>query len=372
MQSWLPVLLGGVIGLATNWIAILMLFRPHRPKPWLPFWRQGLVPRERAALALQIGAVVGEELLGPDRIQAMLEGEEGRRRSKALLDLILEAAAGELARRPLGELLHAEAWERWAQALGDSLHDAQTRERIRQTLASFLESSLARAGQAPLGEALGESTLKEIEGRLGERLLHSDWGRKAESLLSKGKWIFTPAFVADWLAKKQGRSTMETASRELAHLLVESLAERSLLQWLDLEGEERRSALAAELSDALLERALGEEALKGVARWAREALGPLLEGEVDALWGELPPSTLEQLRALLEERLHEALAGNAAAILRGADVPDLVRQRIDGYPIAELEGMVMDVSGRHLGWITLWGGVLGAMLGGIQVLLAGL
>ena len=31
----LPLLLSGAIGYLTNWIAIMMLFRPYEPKKWL-------------------------------------------------------------------------------------------------------------------------------------------------------------------------------------------------------------------------------------------------------------------------------------------------------------------------------------------------
>ena len=64
-MRWLPVVLGFLIGLVTNWIAIVMLFRPHRRRPWLFFWPQGLVPRERRALAQSVGEAVGGELLSP-------------------------------------------------------------------------------------------------------------------------------------------------------------------------------------------------------------------------------------------------------------------------------------------------------------------
>lgn len=59
-------LIGGIIGLVTNNIAIKMLFKPYNEIYWgkirLPF-TPGLIPKERPRIAKAIGQVVGNELL---------------------------------------------------------------------------------------------------------------------------------------------------------------------------------------------------------------------------------------------------------------------------------------------------------------------
>ena len=71
--SWTtPPIVGAVIGYATNWIAIKMLFRPLRAK-YLFGWRlpltPGVIPRNRKQLAASIGEVVGEKLLSEEAIR---------------------------------------------------------------------------------------------------------------------------------------------------------------------------------------------------------------------------------------------------------------------------------------------------------------
>lgn len=62
-------LMGGVIGYFTNWLAIKMLFRPHKkmyignlPIPFTP----GLIPKERTRIAKSVADAVGDNLLNPD------------------------------------------------------------------------------------------------------------------------------------------------------------------------------------------------------------------------------------------------------------------------------------------------------------------
>jgi len=65
----LPPLLGGIIALSTNWLAIKMLFRPHKAKyifglkiPFTP----GLIPKERERLAKKIAEAISTRLLTPE------------------------------------------------------------------------------------------------------------------------------------------------------------------------------------------------------------------------------------------------------------------------------------------------------------------
>jgi uncharacterized membrane protein YheB (UPF0754 family) len=78
--NWLlPPVLGAAIAFSTNWIAILMLFRPHREKrifglriPFTP----GLVPREKARLARKLGGAISAHLLTPEVLADALADPE--------------------------------------------------------------------------------------------------------------------------------------------------------------------------------------------------------------------------------------------------------------------------------------------------------
>ena len=88
---WGPVL-GAIIGYATNYIAVKMLFRPY--KPWkigkwtLPF-TPGIVPKRKAALARAIGDAVGHHLFtGDDLKDLLLSGETKTRVVETAMDAL--------------------------------------------------------------------------------------------------------------------------------------------------------------------------------------------------------------------------------------------------------------------------------------------
>ncbi len=65
-QYIFPPVIGGLIGLFTNWLALQMLFHPYKPiylgKIRLPL-TPGIIPKRKAGLARAIGKAVAEEVL---------------------------------------------------------------------------------------------------------------------------------------------------------------------------------------------------------------------------------------------------------------------------------------------------------------------
>lgn len=70
VRIWImPPLVGGIIGLFTNWLAIKMLFKPLKPiyigRFRLPF-TPGILPQERDKLTESVGSIVSTELLNTE------------------------------------------------------------------------------------------------------------------------------------------------------------------------------------------------------------------------------------------------------------------------------------------------------------------
>lgn len=74
-------LLGAVIGLFTNWLAVRMLFRPYYPKKIgklrLPF-TPGIIPKRKPALAKAVGKAVGEQLLTGEDLAAVIISDKAK------------------------------------------------------------------------------------------------------------------------------------------------------------------------------------------------------------------------------------------------------------------------------------------------------
>src|SRR5699024_8135503 len=81
MKIIIPIIVGAIIGYFTNWLAIKMLFRPHREIRILGFrlpFTPGLIPKERYRMSKSIGNAVGEHLLTPETIQGVLSSDEAK------------------------------------------------------------------------------------------------------------------------------------------------------------------------------------------------------------------------------------------------------------------------------------------------------
>lgn len=72
---FLTPFLTGFVGYFTNYLAIKMLFRPHKRR-WYSLGWQGVIPRNRGKLAKEIGKLVGNELLQEKDILKSIKNEQ--------------------------------------------------------------------------------------------------------------------------------------------------------------------------------------------------------------------------------------------------------------------------------------------------------
>ena len=54
-------------------------------------------------------------------------------------------------------------------------------------------------------------------------------------------------------------------------------------------------------------------------------------------------------------------------LVKGLDVQKMVEQKVAAFPVQKLESLILEVASRELRAITWWGGVLGALIGLLQV-----
>lgn len=71
-------LITALIGWVTNYIAIKMLFHPRNPRKLMFFTLQGILPRRQADIAVQLGRIVGTELLSSEDLIEQLTNERSR------------------------------------------------------------------------------------------------------------------------------------------------------------------------------------------------------------------------------------------------------------------------------------------------------
>jgi uncharacterized membrane protein YheB (UPF0754 family) len=77
-----------------------------------------------------------------------------------------------------------------------------------------------------------------------------------------------------------------------------------------------------------------------------------------------------RLDAFLAEKILSTANDQIDSLLKTINIRTLVSDRIDTLDMIRVERIILDVMAGQLKWINIFGGILGALIGGIQVLLA--
>ena len=79
---------GAVIGYVTNYIAIKLLFKPYKPIKLsnITIFPQGVIPREKEALAKKVGNLVKEYILSEEEIKKIVTSDEVKKEINLFLE----------------------------------------------------------------------------------------------------------------------------------------------------------------------------------------------------------------------------------------------------------------------------------------------
>lgn len=149
LSHWLLLpLIAAAIGWFTNFVAVRMIFRPHRPVKLLGLTLQGLLPKRKKEFAHNIGATVSEHLISAEDIRNVLQHPKVHERTEEvvrgridaffaeklvatvpMLGAFLQGPMVDKIKDKLVEEVHGMLAEE-ATVLGDSLEDALDLHRI--------------------------------------------------------------------------------------------------------------------------------------------------------------------------------------------------------------------------------------------------
>lgn len=286
-------LVGGVIGLVTNGIAIKMLFRPFYPvkigKFVLPF-TPGLIPKEKGRLAKAIGNVVGAELLDTETLTKALASEKIQEAMYRKIDQII-----------------------------DNLGQDE------RTFQEFLQN-------------------QELKQTADQAVWHV--GEKAGQ------------YVAEFLVEKQiGQILFDYAIQEvMANMngMILMMAQPAL--------ERAREPLLLKIDELIMEKC--PELVEGY-------IGKEYEN-----WMERPVKDLAvylwSKKDVIREKIWECylmlLEKKGADFFRKLDVASIVEDKINEFDLQELEKIIMDISRKELNALVWFGGLLGMVIGFINLL----
>ena len=155
MSFWhivLPVLVGGIIGYCTNYIAIKMLFRPHKAiyigKFKLPF-TPGIIPKNQKRVARAVGDAVSEQLLTKDAVMESV-GETAEHYISGIAAAICNTD------KSIAQILPKDAD---GDAIADSVSAAVTDGILKKAQQVDFESVIGKFGQEAIGSFLNSNPM---------------------------------------------------------------------------------------------------------------------------------------------------------------------------------------------------------------------
>jgi len=425
---FIPIL-GGVIGFSTNILAILMIFRPH--KPWRVFGVRvpltpGLMPKEHGELARKIGEMLAEKILTRD---TLVEAANSTHIVESIVNMVDKAVEG-FVRNPktLGELC--------AGLLNRDEGD------IAKTAAEYALKGFGLAHNLP-GGSLGRRAADYLRSEdfrrvavdfcadFAEKAIRSD--KKLGDFVPQGgvaalkAAIHANAFRLGPIVRRLlDDKAIDAALRGVAEKVVKANAggllglfvrpnkiydsvRDGLLEHLD--SAHGQAALADKLCgrlDMLLDKDASSLADKltraNTESWLTAAIGALqggiTDGHVENLKAKVQgvieahsPDVAQKMAsgvlalvpadifanvdyktptAAATRRLVGILADKAGEHIVGAlDIAAIAEAKINAFSSKEVERLVLDVAGKHLKWIAMLGGVLGFIIGFLPGLLSG-
>jgi len=364
-------IVGAVIGGATNFLAIKMIFRPYKPMyigKWkLPF-TPGLIPKRRGELARQIGITVNDYLLTPDVIKNKLFSPEIR---FAILQFAQTKAEEAI-------FLNNKTLKDWLELAG--FQDVP--EKVEGRVDEFIEKQFVALKQTlstkPIEEIVPEDIMKTVDKKVPE-LVDTLLLKGEDYILSSSGEITIKNLLNDFLASKgtlggifqmflsDSSSIVAKIQHELVRILRSSETKHSIVNIMNDEWEKvKKRPIMNYLNEIQL-----EPILMNIQSYAKKelAIDERLNKTIHYYFPnghewvkyEIMPKVVDKALEIAESHLED--------VLKRLDIKEVVREQVDSFPIEKLEEIVVGIASRELMMITFLGGFLGGLIGIMQGLI---
>ncbi|MFC5540993.1 DUF445 family protein [Ureibacillus suwonensis] len=364
-------IVGAIIGSATNFLAIKMIFRPYKPmyigKRKLPF-TPGLIPKRRGELARQIGITVNDYLLTPDVIKNKLFSPEIR---FAILQFAQTKAEEAI-------FLNNKTLKDWLELAGFK----DVPEKVEGRVDEFIEKQFVALKQTlstkPIEEIVPEDIMKTVDKKVPE-LVDTLLLKGEDYILSSSGEITIKNLLNDFLASKgtlggifqmflsDSSSVVAKIQHELVRILRSSETKHSIVNIMNDEWEKvKKRPIMNYLNEIQL-----EPILMNIQSYAKKelAIDERLNKTIHYYFPnghewvkyEIMPKVVDKALEIAESHLED--------VLKRLDIKEVVREQVDSFPIEKLEEIVVGIASRELMMITFLGGFLGGLIGIMQGLI---
>ncbi|MCY7008762.1 DUF445 family protein [Fusobacterium simiae] len=142
-QLLVMILISATIGWVTNWIAIKMLFRPHKEINFGLFKIQGLIPKRRAEIGSGIANIIQNELISVKDVISNIDRKEFSKRFNSLIDEVLEKNLKKKVKEKF-PLLQMFFTDKVAKDVGNTIKDIvmENQEKIFEIFSNYAEENI--------------------------------------------------------------------------------------------------------------------------------------------------------------------------------------------------------------------------------------
>lgn len=364
------VIVGAVVGGATNYLAIKMLFRPYKPM-FLGKWRlpftPGLIPKRREEIARHIGNTVSDYLLTPEVFQKKFFHDEMKQKALQFSKSKVETYV----------LTKEKTINDWLNTLGFTELPNKLEGKVDNIIEFQFEKVKNTLSTKAIDELLPEKINQYVEGKLpelvsmitkkGETYFLSPQGEMTiKNLLDNflsGKGFFGNIFQmfsdsGTITVKIQTEIVKVLQSDETKNFLIHIFTE----EWNKLKQKPAMDYLEEIDFDGILAslQKFVKKELEIGNRFDKPILFYWKDGE-NYVYNELLPMFINLVFGKIEE--------NLTTILNRINLSQLVREQIDSFPIEKLEEIIVGIAKRELQMITFLGAFIGGLVGILQGLI---
>lgn len=362
------IVIGAVIGAATNHLAIKMLFRPY--KPYYLFGKQlpftpGLIPKRRDEVAKQVGVMVMEHLLTPEGIQKRFESSEAKQE-------ILHTVHRYIDKGAEMEITVLSLLERFGVSQADVKADEWIHEWSDQKLNSLLEK-------------YNEQTLSELLPLDVENKISSKIPDAADYILKRGIHYFESEegksrlgnMIDDFL-KERGMlgsmvqmflgnsSLIDRVHPEIIKFLRNAETKRFLSDLLVQEWDKVKQFSLHELDERWNVKELIFSVKSQLLSHFSTKL--ILDRPVGAYVSAVADDLKIHVAPVLIHKGIGAASNALEGLLAKLQFEEIIREQIELFPLEKMEELVVSISNKELKMITFLGGLLGGLIGAIQAI----
>ena len=142
-QFLIMIIISGAIGWITNWVAIKMLFRPHKEINFGLFKIQGLIPKRKAEIGTGIASIIQNELISVKDVISNIDRVEFSKRLNSLIDDVLDKNLKKKVKEKF-PLLQMFFSDKVAKDVGNTIKDIvmENQEKIFEIFSNYAEENI--------------------------------------------------------------------------------------------------------------------------------------------------------------------------------------------------------------------------------------